>query len=355
MKYFIRLLMVLGWMAIIYAFLIVPYFLEKKEVDKKTLRIYTWANRIDESVLQDFEKQTGISVYVNYYESGEELLTKIELMPSIDCDMMLTSSYTIKSMIEQKLIKPLDRAQCNFFDTIYPQFLNLDFDPENIYSIPLYWDVFGIGYNKKMVQNRPVNLDLLFDKNQIIGGQVGMSDDTREGIFLAAQYLGYPVDDLDHDQLKKIRHVLRDQKSWVGAYSDTQQGYFLATETFAVVASDRETICKQMLQHDFIGFQLLPEGSMMRIDGIAISVTTQKDELVYKFLNYLFLEKIVKYHAEKFCILPTIKKVFEQMDDASICLKNVYPGSKEFKKLILFNLGLTSKEINDFWMRFKAS
>lgn len=355
LKYFIRLLMVLGWIGIIYAFLMLPYFFKKNDEGEKYLRIYTWANRIDETVLRNFEKKTGIKVYLNYYESAEELLTKLEIMPVMDCDLMIPSNYIIQRLIQGELIKKLDKSQCSFMSKIYPQFLNLQVDLENEYSIPMYWDVFGIGYNQLMVGDRLIALDMLFDRSKIVGKEIGMTDEPREAIFLAAQYLQFDLNHLGPEQLRKIRHVLRAQKPWVGAYTDSQQGYFLASDTFAVVASDREIVCKQMLNNDFVKFALLPGGSMRRIDSVVINATTKKDDLIYQFLEYLFSYDVLLYHAQKFCILPTTQEVFRSLDSKYIGVPDLYPGSEQFNKLVVFNLNMTQKEINDFWIRFKAS
>jgi spermidine/putrescine transport system substrate-binding protein len=354
-KYVIRLFMLISCIALIYGFLMLPYVFKNKEEDAKSLRIYTWANRINESVLQSFEQKTGIRVYLNYFESAEELLTKLEVMPFMDCDIMLPSSYVIPPMIQAGLIKKLDRSRCSFMKKIYPQFLHMPTDPDNEYSLPLYWDVFGIGYDATMVKDSSIDLRMLFDKNSIVGKEVGMTDEPREAIFLAAQYLGLNLDNLHTQELKKIRNVLRIQKSWVGAYSDSQQGYFLASQTFAVVASDREIICKQMLNYDFVKFALLPAGSMLRIDNVVINAATQKDDLVYEFLNYLFSYDVLLGHAQKFCILPTTQETFQDLDQKYIGVRNLYPGSTEFNKLIMFKLDLKQKEINDFWMKFKAA
>lgn len=347
--------MIAFWMMLIYLFLMLPYFLGTQNTDQQSLRIYTWTNRIDEVVLRNFEQKTGIRVYLNYYESAEELLTKLEMMPSMDCDIMLPSTYIIEPMIKAGVIKKLDLSACSFIKKLYPQFLNLQPRVCQQYAIPLYWDVFGIGYNKNLVDQADVGVDLLFNRQQVVGQEVGMTDEPREAIFLAAQYLGYKLGNFSDDELRKIRHVLRDQKPWVGAYSDSQQGYFLASETFAVVASDREIVCRQMLNHDFVGFALLPEGSMLRIDSIVINANTKKDALIYKFLEYLFSQEVMLHHAKKYCILPTTKEAFSQLDQKYIGVDNLYPGSIEFQKLIVFNLGLNQKEINDFWIRFKAS
>ncbi len=354
-KYFLRVLVILAWIGLIYLFLIFPFLFKNKNEHEQSLRVYTWANRIDESVLQDFQEKTGIKIYLNYYESAEELLTKIEMMPSLDCDIMLPSSHILERMIHAQLIKKIDKTKCPFIENIYSEFLTQTVDPENEYSIPLYWDVFGLGYNNLKINHNDISLKMLFDPNCIVGAEVGMTDEAREAIFLAAQYLNLDLNHLDHVALKKIRNLLKDQKSFVGAYTDSQQGYFLTSDTFALVASDREIVCRQMQNYDFVKFALIPQGSMLRVDNVAINAQTQKDDLIYKFLNYLFSDEVLLYHAQKFCILPTTKTVFQNLDSKYIGVPDLYPGSQSFKKLINFNVGLSQKAINDFWIRFKAS
>lgn len=356
-KYGIRLIILLAWIGLIYvSFMILPSLWQDHNTDVKSLRIYTWAHRIDETVLRQFEKESGIKVYLNYYESSEELLTKLEMTPLLDCDLMLPSGYVIQSMIKSKLVKPLDKTRCKFAQSLYPQFKGLYFDPNNTYSLPLYWDVFGIGYNANAVGDREITLDLLFDEKQVVGDKIGMSEDGREAIFLAAQYLGIPLSkQLTEMDLDKLQDLLYQQKSWVGAYTDSQQGYFLSSHTFAVVASDREIICRQMLKNPDIKFGVIPQGSMLRVDSVVINAATKKDDMIYEFLNFLFSHEIMLYHAEKFCILPTLKSAFSDLDDRYIGVPDLRPGTSLFKNLKIFQLSLSQKELNDFWIRFKAS
>jgi len=355
-KYALRIIFVALWMLLIYFCLMIPTFFTDKKTDEKSLRIYSWANRIDENIIRQFEQKTGIKVYLNYYESSEELLTKIEKTSSLDCDLIIPSAYIIQRMIQKELLKKIDKEKCPFIKDIYSEFLEQSFDPKNDYSLPIFWDVFGIGYNAKIVGDQNVGLKMLFDKKSIIGKEIGMTDDPQESLFLGAQYLGIPLrGSFTEIELDKIRKLFIEQKNWVGAYSDTQQGYFLASDTFPVVASDREIIARQMIKHDHIKFAVLPEGSMMRLDNVVIHTLTKKDEMVYKFLEYLFSYDVMMHHAKKYCILPTLKTAFNDLDKKYIGVDDLYPGSLSFKKLIIFNHGLSQKALNNFWIQFKAS
>lgn len=353
-KYFVRAFFVVLWSAIIYSFLLLPYLEPWFFHDTKYLCIYTWADRVDESKLQEFERKTGIKVYVNHYESNEELLTKLEKMPFVDCDIILPSGYIVESLAQSGLIKKIDRSRCNFISRLYPEFINTTFKMRDEYALPLYWDVLGIGFNNKKIDSSLTTLQTIFDNDSLVKYKIGMIDDARQSIVLTALYLGYSLDTLSKEQLKDMRVILNKQKEWVGAYSDSQQGYYLASQTFDMVVSEREHICRQMQNHDFISFALPEQGSLLTVDHVVISSFSTKDDLIYELINYLYSYDVCKYHCERFCLLPTRKDVRDSLDQKYVGVQGLIPGSDKFKKLKVFKNILTSKQINDFWIKLKA-
>lgn len=353
-KHIVRTCFVIFWALAVYAFLLLPYLERVFFKEQKSLCVYSWADRIDESVLLDFEKKTGIKVYLNHYESNEELLTKLENMPYVDCDLILPSGYIISSMVKSNLLKKIDRSKCSFIKDIYPDFLDSFESLRNEYGIPMYWDVLGIGYNNQKLLNPDVSLDLIFDNKSIVESRIGMIDDARQSIVLSSLYLNKSLESLSEGDLSDMRRLLNNQKKWVGAYSDSQQGYYLSSKTFSVVLSEREYICKEMLKHDFISFELPKEGSLLTVEYAVISASTKKEEMVYELLNHLFSVGVLKNNCEAFCLLPTVKTVFKSLDQKYIGVDGLTPGSKKFTELKVFKNVLTHKQINDFWVRLKS-
>lgn len=350
-KHVVRFLFLMFWLAITYALLLTPYLEKVFFKESKYLCLYTWADRIDDSILHDFEKKTGIKVYVNHYESNEELLTKLEKMPYVDCDVILPSGYIVSAMARSNLIKKIDVDKCNFISRIHSSFRN----PEHGYSIPLYWDILGIGYNNQKIDKDSVTLKMVFDRDSYRKKKIGMIDDARQTIVLTAIYMGYPLDSLSHEQLRQMRHLLRKQKEWVGAYSDSQQGYFLASETFNMVVSEREYICQQMLKHPFISFKIPEESSLLTVDCVVVSASSNKDQWVYEFINHLYSYDVLKRNCEKHCLLPVCTDVFNVLDKKYIGVDGLTLDSDLFRKLKTFKNILTHKEINDFWVKLKAA
>lgn len=351
----IRILFILFWVCCLTGFILLSY-VSRYFVPERSLSIYMWSDKIDESILQKFEKETGIKIYVNYYESNEELITKFEIAKDLNCDIILPSEYIIEPLAQQGFLKKIDKSRCNFVDRIYPEFMNLSFDQNNQYSLPIYWDVLGLGYTHSYFKDSlPSNSwGLIFNKDLVPCKQISMVDDSREAIFLTLKYLKWNRTQLNSQQLDIIENLFLEQKSWVGAYTDFQQGYFLTSKTYPLVVGQRERIVREMLTDDDLGFTIPEEGSLLILSNVVICASSQKDDLIYQFLNYIYNHDIMMFNCKKFCLLPTTKDILEELPQQYIGVEDFLPGQKNFEKLNIFPNILTQKQINDIWIAFKS-
>ncbi len=210
----IRFLIIVFWALFLVGFILLSY-VSLVFVEDRSLSIYMWADKIDESMLQKFEKETGIKIYANYYESNEELVTKLEIGKDLHCDIIIPSEYIIQPLISGGFLKPIETHRCDFIQNLYPEFLGHYFDKENEYSLPLYWDFIGLGYTKSYFeQGLPCeSWKLIFDKNFVPCKYISMVDDSREAIFLAYQYFGWNLNLVDEHRLYKIKNLFIEQKN----------------------------------------------------------------------------------------------------------------------------------------------
>ena len=351
----IRFFFILFWMCGITGFILLS-FVSRYFVQERSLSVYMWSDKIDESVLQKFEQETGIRIYVNYYESNEELVTKFEVAKDLNCDVILPSEYIIETLAKQGFLKKIDKSRCNFIDRIYPEFMSMTFDPVNEYSYPIYWDVIGLGYTHSYFKDGlPLNSwALIFDKNLVPCKQISMVDDSREAISLSLKYFGWDSSKLSTEQLDSIEKLFLQQRSWVGAYTDFQQGYFLTSKTYPLVVAQREIIVREMLTDDDLGFVLPEQGSLLILSNVVICASSKKDDLIYEFLNYIYSHDVVMHNCKEFCLLPVLKDVLEELPQEYIGIDNLLPGQERFKTLDIFPNVLTQKQINDIWIAFKS-
>ena len=87
-----------------------------KPVEK--LNVYNWSDYIDESVITDFEKETGIDVTYDVFDSNEVLETKL-LAGSTGYDIVVPSASFLERQIKAGIFQKLDKAQL-------PNLKNLD-------------------------------------------------------------------------------------------------------------------------------------------------------------------------------------------------------------------------------------
>ncbi|MBP6869630.1 extracellular solute-binding protein [Candidatus Babeliales bacterium] len=355
LKVQIRLVFILFWALCFFGFVLLSH-VSKYFEQQRSLSVCMWADKIDESVLQQFEKETGIKIYASYYESNEELVTKFEIAKDLRCDIILPSEYVVKTLSEKGFLKKIDRSRCNFVDRIYPEFMKMDFDPKNEYSLPIYWDLLGLGYTKSYFpEGLPSNSwSLIFDEKRVPCKQISMVDDAREAIFIANKYLEDDPAKLDTDKLVAITKLFITQKEWVGAYTDFQQGYFLQSKTYPLVVSQREQIVREMGLSDDIAFTIPDEGSLLMITNVVICANSDKDDLIYEFLNFIYAHESMMYNCKKYSILPTTRDVFEQLPQEYIGIDGLVPGQELFQRLQTFFNILTQKQVNDVWIAFKS-
>lgn len=351
---FMRLWIILFWIAFLIGFILLSY-VPKYFEPERSLSMYLRSDQIDESILHQFEQETGIKIYANYYESNEELVTKFEIAKDLSCDIILPSEYIVKTLAEYGFLKKIDLSRCDFIDRIYPEFLHQSFDPMNHYSLPLYWDILGLGYTKSYFKHGLPSHSwrLIFDEQSVPCKKISMIDDSREAIFLADTYFNFQQK-MNQNNLEQIIKLFIEQKKWVGAYTDFQQGYFLISKTYPLVVSQREHIVREMIKHDDIAFVVPDEGSLLMITNVVVCAHSKKDDLIYQFLNYLYKHEILMHHCKKYCILPTAQDVFDNLPQDFIGVEGLHPQSKMFNHFKIFSNILTQKQINDIWIAFKS-
>lgn len=130
-----------------------------------TLKVYNWADYIDENLITEFEKwyeeQTGEPVKIIYqlFDINEIMLSKIELGHE-DFDVVCPSEYIIERMLRSDLLLPIDRdfgSTPDYIVNMAPYMRGI-FDRidgygknANDYSVAYMWGTVGILYNTKYV------------------------------------------------------------------------------------------------------------------------------------------------------------------------------------------------------------
>ena len=120
--------------------------------DENALVILNYGKYIEPDVIQQFEKETGITIKYEEYESPEEMYTKYKA-GSIKYDLICTSDYMIQKLINEGEVLEMDYDNIPLYENIDPTYVEFSkaFDPETKYTLPYFFGTLGILYNKTMV------------------------------------------------------------------------------------------------------------------------------------------------------------------------------------------------------------
>ncbi|EKD48686.1 MAG: hypothetical protein ACD_64C00182G0001 [uncultured bacterium] len=345
-KWFIRLVIILGIIAGIVVFLHVPSFVHQFQT-KNSINILVWPNVIDSTHLKEFEKESGITVNLSYFEDYEELVVKMS-SGSGDYDLIMASDYTLRPLLDEGVLKRFDYSKIPFMKDIYPLIRNLPYDREHAYTVPYSWEVFGIGIDSAAFKNGlpEASWKTLFEGNY----PVGMNDDAREIVSIAALYLfGPEKKSLNRDDLQKILALLIEHKKRVVMYTDLRTDYLIISQAAPVVLGISSDFLYSMRKYSAVEFLIPQEGSFAIIDAFMLPAQTKKDDLVYAFLTYIFQPHIVRKYAERYNFFPALQGVVTK-DDRYL----IEPTESLFSRLNLFSYDIPEKELRDLWITLKS-
>lgn len=181
----------------------------------KVLNVYNVGDYIDESLISEFEEETGIDVQYSTYDTNEMMYQKVK-SGSTKYDLVFPSDYMVQKMSREGLLKKINYNNIPNFKYIDKSFLNPKYDPTNEYSVPYMWGTLGIVYNKKMVKEKVDSWDILWDEKY--SRNILMFDSVRDTMGIALKKLGYSMNSVDKDQINAAKNLLIKQKPLVLAY-----------------------------------------------------------------------------------------------------------------------------------------
>ncbi len=334
--------------AAIYGFLNIPIIINHFRT-QKSINVLAWPSVMDAEHFREFEKKTGIKVYLTYFDSYEELVIKLRTGGG-DYDLVMAADYVVNILREENLVKKIDRSKIHFWDKLYKPLLGLYYDRTNEYTIPFAWEIYGIGIDTTYFKGNvpPATWGLLFDE-KIAPNRIGMLDDAREVVSIAAQYLFGKKNTLNDAELDQVKELLIKQKERVAMYTDLRTDYLLISGTVPIVLGISSNVYNAMRQHKNIHFLLPKEGSFIVIDVMLLPHTTKKEDLVYEFLDYLYKPDILQKYADRYNFFPVREGV-------TSCENRFFltPAQSLFSSLRFFTYAISEQQLRELWIALKS-
>ena len=245
--------------------------------EQRVVNVCSWGEYIDESLIGEFEAQTGIHVNYQTAESNETLYSLLQT-GGADFDVIVPSDYMIGRLIDEGMLAELDYSAIPNYDLIDPQYKSLSFDPENKYTVPYSWGTVGIIYT---------SWGAMFDEKY--AGQVLMINNSRDALMAALCYLGYDINTTDEAQLDEAFQLVKNAKD-KGVYQA-----FVMDEIFGKMEGGNAAIAMYyagdyltMLENnEDLAFVVPEEGSNWFVDAMCVLKSSQHKDEAMEWINFI--------------------------------------------------------------------
>ena len=298
--------------------------------NKETLTVLNYGKYIDENAVKTFEKETGITVKYEEYESPEEMYTKYKA-GSIDYDVICSSEYMVEKLINEGEVQEMDYASMENYKNLDPTIIDMSssYDKNHTYSVPYFYGTLGLLYNKNEVNASAVtSWDCLWDasyKDEII-----MENSVRDTFAPALVSLDYSINETDESHLREALDILKKQKDDGIVYA-----YYVDETADSMIAEDAKiALCYSgeaalaMNENENLAYSVPKEGSNLWIDSWFIPKTCKNTENAEKFLNFLCREDIAKMNFDYVYYATPNTAVYDNLDEETKNDTTIFPDKE---------------------------
>lgn len=334
-------------------------------VHSDELYVYNWGEYIDESVIDQFEEETGIKVTYDMFETNEEMYPIIEA-GAVQYDVVCPSDYMIQKMAENGLLTEINFENVPNASYIEPVYMEKSqtFDPQNKYSVPYTWGTVGIIYNTKLLEELgiepPAKWSDLWDPRY--KGEILMQDSVRDALMVALKMNGHSLNSTDPAELEEAKNLLLEQKPLVQAYVvDQVRDKMLNGEAAVGVIYSGELLYLQeeaeLLNLDYELKYVIPEeGSNVWIDSWVIPYNARNKENAEKWIDFLCRPDIALKNFEYITYATPNTGAFEMLDEEYRNNKSVFPDDAVLENCEVYQyLGTEADDLySALWKEIKA-
>ena len=250
------------------------------------LFIYNWTDYTAPALIEKFQKETGIKVTVDTYDSNETLLAKLKA-GGAGYDIVVISSDFVPIFVAEKLIQRIDGPKLAGFDNIEARWRGPAWDRNNAYTVPFDWGVTSFDINTKYIKGPVDSLKTLFDPPPEAKGQVGMLSAPTEVMSQAELYLGMPPCQTDVANMKTVSALVEAQAPSVKVYASDGAIEREASGETRIIQIWNGDAARARLANPDIRFVFPKEGVVGWMDNMAIPTTARDPDNARRFIAFM--------------------------------------------------------------------
>ena len=322
------------------------------------LKLYLPGEYLGENVISDFEKQYGVRVIVENFDSNEMMYTK--LMAGDRYDVIIPSDYMIERLMNEDFLQPLDKSMIPNMENMSDAVLGMSYDPDNTYSIPYFWGSVGLVYNHENVDPAVIESEgweIL--RNTDYAGHIYIYDSERDSFMMAFKALGYSMNTEDPNEINDAYEWLLQMNNTMSPVYVTDEvidGMMNGYKDIAVVYSGDAAVVLD--ENEDMSFYMPSQGTNIWCDAMVIPANAENPKLAHEFINYMLTYEAAFDNTETVGYTSPNAEVFEEMTSSEDLYADnaAYLPRSGYDKDEMFHDNQTlMRELSKLWIKVKAA
>lgn len=322
------------------------------------LKLYLPGEYLGENVISDFEKQYGVRVIVENFDSNEMMYTK--LMAGDRYDVIIPSDYMIERLMNEDFLQPLDKSMIPNMENMSDAVLGMSYDPDNTYSIPYFWGSVGLVYNHENVDPAVIESEgweVL--RNTDYTGHIYIYDSERDSFMMAFKALGYSMNTEDPNEINDAYEWLLQMNNTMSPVYVTDEvidGMMNGYKDIAVVYSGDAAVVLD--ENEDMSFYMPSQGTNIWCDAMVIPQNAENPKLAHEFINYMLTYEAAFDNTETVGYTSPNAEVFEEMTSSEDLYADnaaYLPRSGYDKDEMFHDNQVLMRELSKLWIKVKAA
>jgi len=337
--------------------------------EEKVLNVYNWSDYIDPGVIEAFQRETGIALRYDVFDSNEVLETKL-LTGKSGYDVVVPSAYFLERQVQAGVFRKLDKARL-------PGLANLDaglqasvarHDPGNEHGVIYMWGTTGIGYDAAKIAaimpDAPTDSwSLVLDPAVVSKFKdcgVSFLDDPTDMVGTVLLWLGKDPNSQSEDDLRLAEEALLKIRPYIRTIHSSQYIEDLANGEVCIavgysgdVLQSRDRAAEAGKELD-IRYVIPREGALMWFDTLAIPADAAHPTNAHAFIDYLLRPDVAAANSNYVNYATANTAAFAQVGEELRNDAGIYP-TPEVKQRLQPNLAKSAeftRSLNRAWTRF---
>lgn len=322
-----------------------------------TLKLYLPGEYIGEDLISNFENQFGVKVIVENFDSNEMMYTKLQAGDAYD--VLIPSDYMIERLMSGGYLQKLDLSRIPNLDNLSDAVQNMDYDPDNTWSVPYFWGSVGLVYNHEAVDPSVLEKEgweVLRDTDY--AGRIYVYDSERDSFMMAFKALGYSMNTDDPVEINAAYNWLREMNNTMSPVYVTDEvidSMMAGYKDIAVVYSGDATVILD--ENEDMSFFMPEEGTNIWCDAMVIPANAENPLLAHEFINYTLTYEASFDNSETVGYASPNAEVLEEMSGSEdlYAENEAYLPRSDGEMDEMFHDNRTlQKELSKLWIKVKA-